>query len=127
MDAVTVLALELGVSLAVSTLILVRLQSLIRRVGNEVCDRSPGATEFWIAYTQLMMLISPLLIVSWFSRAGTFLLHVEQLKSSLGLVLTGQFIGLALVGRAVWRSMVKPPSPLGEGRAEGRPALKEAA
>ena len=118
MNAITILSLELGVSLAVSTLILLRLQALIRRVGNEVCDRSPGATEFWIAYTQLMMLVAPLLLVSWFSQAGHYSLPVDQIKSSIAVVLCGQVLGLAFVGRAVWRSMVASPPP---------PALKGAA
>jgi len=122
MNAITILSLELGVSLAVSTLILLRLQALIRRVGNEVCDRSPGATEFWIAYTQLMMLVAPLLLVSWFSQAGNHHQLVDQLKSSLAIVLCGQVIGLVFVGRAVWRSMVGSPS-----RSSPQPALKAAA
>jgi hypothetical protein len=32
---------------------------------------------------------------------------VDQLKSSVSLVLWGQFLGLVLVGRAVW-NMIKP-------------------
>ena len=67
-----------------------------------------SATGFWLAYTQLMMFIAPVLMVAWFSRAGQNAAVVEQLKSSLGVVLAGQFIGLALVGRAVWKSIVRP-------------------
>jgi len=102
---------EIAISLAVSVVILVRLQRLLRRIGDETCERGSGATEFWIAYTQLMMLIAPLLVVAWLSRAGHDAALVEQLKSSLGVVLSGQFLGLALVGRAVWKSIVRSATP----------------
>jgi hypothetical protein len=112
MDAVTVFFAEVAACVAISAFILVRLQRLLRRIGAEVCEQGGGATEFWLAYTQLMMLIAPVLLVSWFSSAGQYSSLVSQLKSSFGVVLSGQFIGLALVGRAVWRSIVRPaPKP----------------
>ena len=108
MDSVTVFLCQIAVSIVVSLAILGRLQRLLRRIGNEVCDQGGGSTEFWVAYTQLMMLIAPLLMVAWLSRAGWSVSLVEQLKSSLGVVLIGQVIGLVLVGRAVWKSIVRP-------------------
>jgi hypothetical protein len=112
MDGMTVFTFEVLLSIAISATILVRLQSLLRRIGSETCEHGPsGGTEFWIAYTQLMMLIAPLLLVSWLSHAGHFTNLVDQLRSSLYTVLLGQFIGLALVGRAVWKTIVKPPAP----------------
>ena len=114
MDAIHVFFAEIAVCLAISGVILLRLQRLLWRIGRESCEQGGGSTEFWVAYTQLMMLIAPLLMVAWFSRAGMNTTLVEQLKSSLGVVLSGQFLGLALVGRAVWKSIVRPapaPSP----------------
>lgn len=110
MNAIVVFALEVVVSLAVSVVILVKLQALLHRIGNEVCERgSRGATEFWVAYTQLMMVIAPVLLVALFSGAGKHYVLVEQVKSSLSLVLFGQFAGLVLVGRAVWKTIVREP------------------
>ena len=111
MDAINVFFAEIVVCLAVSALILARLQRLLRRIGDEACERGGGATDFWIAYTQLMMVIAPILLVAWLSRAGHNMNVVEQLKSSLGVVLTGQVLGLVLVGRAVWKSIVRPTPP----------------
>lgn len=111
MDAIHVFFTEIAVSLVVSGFILLRLQKLLRRIGNESCEQGGGATEFWVAYTQIMMVIAPLLMVSWLSRAGWSASLVEQLKSSLGVVLVGQAIGLVLVGRAVWKSIVRPAAP----------------
>jgi len=108
MDAVTVFFSEVAASIVISAFILVRLQRLLRGIGTQVCEQGGGATEFWLAYTQLMMLVAPVLLISWFSHAGQHATMVAQLKSSFGVVLSGQFIGLALVGRAVWKSIVRP-------------------
>jgi len=108
MYAVNIFFLEVAASIAISTFILIRLQRLLRDIGAQVCEDGGGATEFWVAYTQLMMLVAPVLLIAWFSQAGQPPTLVAQLKSSFGVVLTGQFIGLALVGRAVWRSIVRP-------------------
>jgi isoprenylcysteine carboxyl methyltransferase (ICMT) family protein YpbQ len=111
MNGIVVFAVEVAVSLALSALILARLQALLRRVGNEVCERgNRGATEFWVAYTQLMIMIAPVLLLSMFSQAGAHGEMLAQVKSSLALVLTGQFAGLLLVGRAVWNSIVRGES-----------------
>jgi hypothetical protein len=73
-----------------------------------VCEQGGGSTEFWVAYTQLMMVIAPLLLVALFTHAGQTLTTVQQLKGSLAVVLSGQVLGLVLVGRAVWKSIVRP-------------------
>ena len=108
MDPVIVFVAEVLFCLSLSALILFRLHRLLRGVGTEVCERGKAATEFWLAYTHLMMIVAPALLVAWFSRAGHHVFVVEQLKSSLSLVLIGQFIGLALVGRSVWKSIPRP-------------------
>jgi hypothetical protein len=108
MDSVTVFLCQIAVSVVVSLAILGRLQRLLRRLGNEVCEQGGGSTEFWLAYTQLMMVIAPLLLIALFSHAGRTLSPVEQMQSSLAVVLAGQVAGLVLVGRAVWKSIVRP-------------------
>ena len=109
MNALAIFSIEVVVSLLVSAIVLARLHALLHRIGNEVCERANrGATEFWVAYTQLMMVIAPVLLVAYFSKAGTYYELVDQVKSSLALVLVGQFGGLVLVGRAVWNSIVRP-------------------
>lgn len=107
MHPVAVFALEEAACLAVSVLILARLQHLLRRLGTQ-CEKGGASTEFWVAYTQLMMIVAPMLLVAWWSHAGWNSSEVEQLKSSLSVVLAGQFLGLALVGRAVWKVIASP-------------------
>ena len=125
MNPVTVFFAEVAASLVISSLILARLQHLLRGIGNE-CEQGGGATEFWVAYTQLMMLVAPVLLIAWFSQAGTYHTVVATLKGSFGVVLTGQFIGLALVGHAVWKTLVRPTPPVAREPvsilADGSPA-----
>jgi hypothetical protein len=111
MDAVVVFVAEIVLSIAVSAVIIARLQHLMRRIGAEACEAGGGSTEFWVAYTQLMVFIAPLLLISWLSRAGSISVPVEQMKSSLFVVLVGHFFGLALVGRAVWKTLVRNSTP----------------
>ena len=108
MNGIPVFLAEVVASMAISALVLTRLQHLLRGLGNQ-CEQGGGATEFWVAYTQIMMLVAPVLLISYFSQAGAYGTTVAQLKASFGVVLTGQFIGLALVGRAVWKLIVRPP------------------
>lgn len=110
MNATTIFLAEVAASLAISTVILVRLRHMLRGIGNEACEQGGRTTDFWVAYTELMMLVAPVLLIAWFSKAGQYY-GVSQLQASFGVVLTGQFIGLALVGRAVWRSIVRPAAP----------------
>jgi hypothetical protein len=108
MDGTVVFGIEVAASLASSTVILLRLQSLMRRVGDEECERgNRGAIEFWVAYTQLMMVIAPLLLVAALSSAGAHYRLLDQVKSSLALVLVGQAGGLVMVGRAVWNAIMR--------------------
>ncbi len=54
-----------------------------------------------------MMIIAPLTLVAWFSSPNYYAPPAEQMRSALATVLSGQFLGLALVGRAVWKSFVR--------------------
>lgn len=111
MNALELFVAQIVLSLALSIAVLLRLQSLMRRIGDKVCEDGGMATEFWISYTQLMMLIAPLMLVAWLNGPGTYAAPVEQLRSSLANVLFGQFLGLALVGRAVWNAFVRKSKP----------------
>ena len=114
MNGIEVFALEIASSVGVSTLVLLRLQGRLQRVGTELCGR-PGAAEFWVAYMQLMLYIAPLALLAFFSRAGSVapaLNAAEQLKSSMLLIMIGQFAGLVLMGRAVWKSIPRESAGL---------------
>ncbi len=46
MDAIELFAAQLLLSLLLSIAVLLRLQSLLRRIGGQVCERGGVATEF---------------------------------------------------------------------------------
>jgi len=123
MDGITAFGMEVLGSMALSTVVLAKLQGRLQRVGAEVCGRQAGA-EFWVSYTQLMMFIAPLMLIAFFSRAGNPALAgtVEQLKSSLLLLMAGQFAGLVLMGRAVWKSIPRNGASLLAGPAPDKGA-----
>ena len=106
-DPVVLFGIEVAASLALSLLILARLQGLLRSVGEEASARAGASSRFWLAYLQLMMVLAPLALVAFCSRAGTYYVPVQQLQSAVFSVLLGQTVGLALVGRAVWKSIPK--------------------
>ena len=110
-DPVVLFGFEVGASLTLSLLILARLQRLLRRVATEACERGGATSEFWLAYLQLMMVAAPLALVAFCSRAGVYYTPVQQLQSSLFAILLGQVVGLALVGRAVWKAVNPTPVP----------------
>jgi small-conductance mechanosensitive channel len=107
MESLEMFLAQAVLSILLSAAILLRLQSLMRRIGNDVCEEGGRATEFWISYTQLMMVIAPLLFVTWVTGPALGAPLVTQLKSALATVLFGQFVGLVLVGRAVWNAFVR--------------------
>ena len=117
MNAYAVFAFEIGFCLFLSLAILWRLQEQLREVSRSLCEKGGLGADFWIAYFQLMVLIAPLAIVVFFSRAGHgYAAPVFMIQHSISLVLIAQFIGLALVGRAVWRAanprkVLMPPAP----------------
>ena len=117
-NAVAIFGAEVLGTLLISGFIVLRLQELLRRIGAEACPLGAGSTEFWVTYTQLMMFIAPLILVAFISRADSAAATtaVAQLKSSLLVVLIGQFVGLILVGRAVWKTVVAPANRAAEIR-----------
>lgn len=117
-NAVAIFGAEVLGTLLISGFIVLRLQGLLRKIGAEACPLGSGNTEFWVTYTQLMMFIAPLILVAFISRADSAAATtaVAQLKSSLLVVLIGQFVGLILVGRAVWKTVVAPANRAAETR-----------
>lgn len=91
-----------GISVAVISL----LKPLLREVLIETCGTSKRA-EFWLMFTQLMLVISPMLIVVFFAPTDTFSAFnlAEVLKDTLFRSLLGDFIALTMIGQVIWKSI----------------------
>lgn len=75
----------------------------LRILLEQICQR-PGSTEFWLRYTQLMLLMAPLVIAITFSpEADQY--TVTSLRRILLAVLIGHFTGFALVGRSLFKAV----------------------
>jgi len=91
---------EVGLAAVISLAVIAYLRGILRSMLLELCDQQPQRAEFWVRLLDLMMLIAPVILVMLFgtNQGGAFV----TLRQTLLLVLIGQFISLAVVGRAIW-------------------------
>jgi hypothetical protein len=100
-------AIEAILSLSISGLVIssmsVALQNLLEDLcGTKVCAR------FWVTYTNVMLVIAPLLTVFIFGKSSvvteaSFFFY----KNAFGCVLSGMFISLIAIGLQITQSIPK--------------------
>jgi uncharacterized membrane protein YhaH (DUF805 family) len=78
----------------------------LAEVLTETCGTDRRAA-FWVMFTQLMLYLAPLLIVVFFIPTDpiTEKSLVLALKETLFYSLLGVFVGLAVVGKVIWKSI----------------------
>ena len=66
-------------------------------------------------FTQLMLILSPLLIVIYFAPTqGALQLNIaEAMKDTLFRCLLGDFIALTMIGQVIWKSIKFTPDQQG--------------
>lgn len=91
---------EVGLAAAISLGVIAYLRGILRSMLLEICDRQPQRAEFWVRLLDMMMLIAPVILMMLFGvdQGSGF----AVLRRALLLVLIGQFISLAIVGRTIW-------------------------
>jgi len=108
MNELIVFAVQLGISLSMSLIVLYLIKPYLKDVLSDTCGTEHSAM-FWVSFTQLMMIIAPLVIVMFFSVVDRNLLMMSQpayiLKLTLLQTLTGEFVGLIFVGRTINRAI----------------------
>jgi hypothetical protein len=97
---------EIGLSLIVSLFLIYWFTPLLKVVLVETCGKQNRA-DFWVRYTQFMLVISPLLIVVFLSKAPESLSSdmVLLVQDTLFRILMGIFIALLAIGKVIWRSI----------------------
>jgi hypothetical protein len=97
MNAGSGLAMTIGVSLGLSSILVWVLRMPLRQVINALCT-SGDSTQFWVAFTTVMLFIAPLFfaLVSFGPAAG--LDAVQVLRSTLLATLFGASTALVVVG-----------------------------
>jgi hypothetical protein len=94
---------EAGVSVFSSTLVVAFLTGPLRRLLVDAC-RSVERANFWVAYSDAMIFIAPLVATMAFGKSGD--LYAPTLpfyKAALGSSLFGIFVALAAIGLQVAR------------------------
>ncbi|MBL1275749.1 MAG: hypothetical protein COB30_006655 [Ectothiorhodospiraceae bacterium] len=127
MNALSIFAIEVSLCFALSAVIIVLIRRLLRDVLLETCGTSRRA-DFWVMFTPIMVVISPLLMVIYFAPTETdAAINVTQsIKDTLFRSLLGDIIALSVMGQVMWKSLggnnidVSKQSPILENRSAER-------
>ncbi len=107
MNPLILFTLEIAISLGISLIVISLLKPLLTDVLIETCGTEKRAA-FWGMFTQLMLFLTPLLIVIYFAPTDVISNSsvVLAIKETLFRTLLGVFTGLAIVGQVIWKSIV---------------------
>jgi len=105
MNALGLMLIHVLAALLISTLVLAYLRPALNRMIGSLCTKDED-TDFWQRYTVLMMVLTPIILMLMFNDGNSFLRYedADELRSNLLLILLGQFLGLAIVGRTLWKT-----------------------
>jgi hypothetical protein len=107
MNTYLLLLLELLISVGASLLVLRILANPLIKTLGRICPDEESA-GFWLSYTQVMLVIAPLILVllmDLFSRYGT---PQDSLRMALLATLGGLLAGLQLIGSRLGRFITVP-------------------
>ena len=108
MNELIIFGIQLFIALAMSVFIVYLIKPYLKEVLKDTCGTQRSA-EFWVRFTQLMMIISPLMIVVFFSVADpyreAFSFPIQIFKQTILQTLIGAFVGLVFVGRIIYRAI----------------------
>jgi hypothetical protein len=108
MNELIIFGVQLFITLSMSVLIVYLLSPFLKEVLKDTCG-TDHSSQFWVRFTQLMMIIAPLVIVVFFSVADAYQLRQAVpayiLKQTILQTLIGEFVGLILVGKTIYRAI----------------------
>jgi len=106
MNTPLLFAIEIALCLGISLILIYLLKPFLRDVLTDSCGTVSRA-DFWVMFTQLMLIIAPLMVVAYFASTVPInqLNIVHELQKTLFRTLLGDFIALSIIGRVVWKSI----------------------
>ncbi len=108
MNELSFFGIQITIALSMSALVLALIKPYLKDVLKDTCGTEHSA-EFWVRFTQLMMIITPLVIVIFFAglNSSTEILTqpITILKQTLLQILVGELIALAIVGRVIYSAI----------------------
>lgn len=126
MESLAVFALEVMICSAMSFVLIRLIKSQLRNILEEICGSATRA-EFWVVFTQVMLFISPLLIVTFFTKTSDRVIPnpVAILQETLFRSLLGAFIALSMIGYVIWKGIPQLAQKTASSGSEER-GIKEA-
>ncbi len=106
MNTLTLFSLEIFISLSMSFIVLWILAKPLVNVLEDLCPTKTQA-DFWLAYTRIMLLISPLLLVLMVSLNSRHTSDISSIKFSLVSALAGLLLGMLIVGKKIFEPASK--------------------
>lgn len=106
MENLAIFGMEVVLCSSMSFALVRLLKSQLRNILEEICGSATRA-EFWVMFTQLMLFISPLLIVTFFTKTADRVNPnpVAFLQETLFRSLLGDFIALSMIGYVIWTAI----------------------
>jgi len=105
MNSVYLLLLEIFLSLGLSLLVLILVSRPLQNILSDLCPTARQAA-FWRAYTHIMLLISPLMMVLLVSILSDNHTDIEAIKLSLLAALSGLILGMLIIGKRLFDPVV---------------------
>lgn len=106
MTTLTLLLFKIVACVTISFFVIWQFRAALNAILTETCG-TPQRAEFWLTFTQLMLVISPLLIVIFYASTDPLAPSIPalMLKEVLFQTLLGIFIALVLVARVIWKAI----------------------
>ena len=101
MNIVLIFVIEITISICLSIATLLLLAKPLVNILEDLCPTKKQA-EFWLAYTRIMLLLSPLLLVLVVSMVKSGDNGIETVKISLVSALAGLLLGMLIVGKKIF-------------------------
>lgn len=107
MNELTLFAFEIIISLFVSTCVIYILNKSFRNVLIDLCGTEVRA-QFWLIYSNLMLVIAPLLTTIMFGKSHRVIeASFTFYKAAFSSVLFGVFISLLIIGLQITKYIPK--------------------
>lgn len=106
MSPLFLFVIEITLCLSISFALIYLLRPVLRQMLVETCGTQVRA-DFWLMFTQLMLVISPLLLVIFFAPTDPqhTVNSVKIIQDTLFRSLLGDFIALSTIGQVIWKSI----------------------
>ncbi|MCE2028511.1 hypothetical protein [Sessilibacter corallicola] len=111
MNTLTLLFAEAALCVAVSIALILLIKPPLKAILTDTCGTVERA-NFWVMFTQLMLVISPLMVVIYYAPTTAYE-HInlaDELRQAVFRILLGGFIALAVIGRVIGKS-IKADNP----------------